>query len=74
MSFSPKAMIRFNKKTKEFHLQGSYIIKILKNNQLGQLYFGKKYAIESLFPIYIQFDQDPWLPVCMRGIRFPLIL
>lgn len=37
--------IIYNKKSKEFHLfndQISYIIKILRNNQLGQLYFGKK--------------------------------
>ena len=37
--------IIFNEKSKEFHLFNndiSYIIKILRNNQLGQLYFGKK--------------------------------
>jgi alpha-galactosidase len=37
--------IFYNEETKEFHLQNdniSYIIKILKNNQLGHLYFGKK--------------------------------
>ena len=37
--------ILFNEETKEFHLQAkdvSYIFKILKNNQLGHLYFGKK--------------------------------
>lgn len=39
------AAIFFNEKTGEFHLQGrnfSYIFNILKNNQLGHLYFGKK--------------------------------
>ena len=37
--------IIFNQESKEFHLFNnsiSYIIKILRNNQLGQLYFGKK--------------------------------
>lgn len=37
--------IIYNDKTKEFHLQAkdvSYIFKILRNNQLGHLYYGKK--------------------------------
>jgi len=37
--------IYFNDHTKEFHLQGkgvSYILTILRNNQLGHLYYGKK--------------------------------
>lgn len=37
--------IIFNEKSREFHLFNnsiSYIIKILRNNQLGQLYFGKR--------------------------------
>lgn len=37
--------IFYNENTKEFHLTNdkiSYIFKILQNNQLGQLYFGKK--------------------------------
>ncbi|WP_297995640.1 alpha-galactosidase [uncultured Clostridium sp.] len=37
--------IIFNEKSKEFHLFNnniSYIIKILRNNHLGQLYFGKR--------------------------------
>lgn len=37
--------IIFNEESKEFHLFNnniSYIIKILRNNQLGQLYFGKR--------------------------------
>ncbi|GAB3056033.1 alpha-galactosidase [Virgibacillus ainsalahensis] len=38
-------MILFNESTKEFHLQAkdtSYIFKVLRNNQLGHLYYGKK--------------------------------
>lgn len=37
--------IKFHKQSREFHLyndQLSYIIKILQNDQLGQLYFGKR--------------------------------
>ncbi|MCT2535976.1 alpha-galactosidase [Aquibacillus koreensis] len=37
--------IYYNEQTKEFHLQAketSYIFTILRNNQLGHLYFGKK--------------------------------
>lgn len=37
--------IYYNETEKEFHLQNnyiSYIIKIMKNNQLGHLYFGKR--------------------------------
>ena len=50
--------ILFNQKTKEFHLYNSeisYILNIMKNNQLGQLYFGKKIkhrdSFEHLFEI-----------------------
>ncbi|WP_087974257.1 alpha-galactosidase [Oceanobacillus rekensis] len=38
-------MIIYNASTKEFHLQtqySSYIFTVLKNNQLGHLYYGKK--------------------------------
>ncbi len=37
--------IIFNEQTKEFHIFNnniSYVIKVLRNGQLGQLYFGKK--------------------------------
>ena len=39
--------IMFNEKTGEFHLYNgsiSYIMKILRNGQMGQLYFGKQVA------------------------------
>ncbi|MGL4788582.1 MAG: alpha-galactosidase, partial [Cetobacterium sp.] len=38
-------MIYINKENREFHLQGlnvSYIFNVMKNEQLGNLYFGKK--------------------------------
>jgi alpha-galactosidase len=44
--------IYFNKLSKEFHLhteKTSYIFTILKNNQLGQLYYGKKITHRSSF-------------------------
>ena len=37
--------ILYHESTKEFHLfnsEISYLIKVLRNGQLGQLYFGKK--------------------------------
>ena len=37
--------IIFNEKTKEFHLyndQVSYLMKVMRNGQMGQLYFGKR--------------------------------
>lgn len=44
--------IIFNESTKEFHIYNdniSYIMKILRNNQIGQLYFGKKVKHKSEF-------------------------
>jgi len=44
--------IIFNEESKEFHLFNnniSYIIKILKNEQLGQLYFGKRVPIKESY-------------------------
>jgi alpha-galactosidase len=49
--------ITFNEKTKEFHLfnnEISYIINILKNNQLGNLYFGKKLNERDSFEHFLQ--------------------
>ena len=42
--------ILFNEKTGEFHLYNntiSYMMKILRNGQMGQLYFGKKVALRE---------------------------
>lgn len=44
--------ITFNSTTKEFHLQAkdvSYIFKVLRNNQLGHLYYGKRLKHRSSF-------------------------
>lgn len=44
--------IRYNQKTREFHLQtnkSSYILNILENDQLGHLYYGKKIRHKDSF-------------------------
>ena len=47
-----KATIVFHEKTKEFHLYNneiSYIIQVMKNGQLGHLYYGKKLCDRESF-------------------------
>ena len=42
--------IQFNEKTKQFHLTNgniSYVFEIMRNGQLGQLYFGKALPLEG---------------------------
>ena len=49
--------IIFNEKTKEFHLYNdyiSYIFTILENNQLGQLYFGKRIIHKDSFEYMLE--------------------
>lgn len=49
--------IIFNGKSGEFHLfnnEISYIIKILRNEQLGQLYFGKKVPVKDNYDYLIE--------------------
>ena len=44
--------IIYNQETGEFHLYNdgiSYIMKILRNGQMGQLYFGKKVPAEQSY-------------------------
>lgn len=46
-------MITYHEKSKTFHLYNdtvSYIMTILSNGHMGQLYFGKKSAIKRIFP------------------------
>ncbi|MCG8571813.1 MAG: hypothetical protein MJB14_16880 [Spirochaetes bacterium] len=53
--------IFYHEKTKEFHIQGqgfSYIIKILKNKQPGQVYFGKKINDQKDFSHLIQYPSS----------------
>ncbi len=49
--------ILFNEKTGEFHLYNntiSYMMKILRNGQMGQLYFGKKVALREDYGYLIE--------------------
>ncbi|WP_427126460.1 alpha-galactosidase [Priestia megaterium] len=51
--------ILFNERTKEFHLQGrdvSYIFSVLRNGQLGHLYYGKKLKHRSAFQHFLRVE------------------
>ena len=51
------AKIIYNTSTREFHLCNqriSYILSVLENGQLGQLYFGKKLTHRDSFAHFIQ--------------------
>ncbi len=54
--------IVFHETSREFHLYNnhiSYIIKILPNNQLGQLYFGKRIHDREDFGYFLEFANRP---------------
>jgi len=54
--------IVFHQQSREFHLYNaniSYIIKILPNNQLGQLYFGKRVHDREDFGYLLEFANRP---------------
>lgn len=54
--------IFINEYNKEFHLQSkgsSYIFKVLKNGQLGQLYYGKKIRHKDQFTYLLQIPNEP---------------
>lgn len=64
--------IIFNEKSREFHLFNnnlSYIIKILKNNQLGQLYFGRKIHQKENYDYLLECAYRPSLHTCMKASR-----
>lgn len=49
--------IFYNEQTQEFHIQGndfSYLLNVMENNQLGQIYYGKKVRHRSSFKHLIQ--------------------
>ncbi|AKP75446.1 Alpha-galactosidase [Priestia megaterium Q3] len=51
--------ILFNERTKEFHLQGrdvSYIFSVLRNEQLGHLYYGKKLKHRPSFQHFLRVE------------------
>lgn len=54
--------IYINEESKEFHLQTretSYIFTVLKNGELGQLYYGKKIKHRSSFSHLLQLPNEP---------------
>lgn len=62
--------IKFHKTTKIFHLYNqeiSYIFKILKNNQLGQLYYGKAIKDRENFDHLFETMQRPMASCAFEG-------
>ena len=62
--------IIFNENTKEFHLFNnkiSYIIKVMKNNQLENLYFGKKITHRESFSHLIEREPKAFTTACYEG-------
>lgn len=62
--------IKFHEKTKTFHLYNkevSYIFKILKNNQLGQLYYGKAIKDRENFDHLLEMRPRPMVPCAFEG-------
>ena len=62
--------IKFHKTTKIFHLYNqeiSYIFKILKNNQLGQLYYGKAIKDRENFDHLFESMQRPMASCAFEG-------
>ncbi len=61
-------MIRFDEKTKVFHLKNekvSYVIGVLENGQLGHYYFGKPLT-GALMPSYFRADQNRGLTAYLK--------
>jgi alpha-galactosidase len=76
--------IYYNEGTKEFHIQGlnfSYIFKILKNNQLGHIFYGKRIHHRASFSHLlkmktrgnstVQFEDDPAFSLEMIKQEYP---
>lgn len=62
--------IKFNKKSREFHLYNSsisYIIKILDNNQLGNLYYGKRIHHKESFSYLFEGGMRPLAAYVFEG-------
>ena len=62
--------IIYNEKTREFHLYNqeiSYIIKILDNDQPGQLYYGKRLTHKEDFSHLFEYAMRGYVTVCFRG-------
>ena len=62
--------IIYNEKTREFHLYNqeiSYIIKILDNDQLGQLYYGKRLTHREDFSHFFEYAMRDMSPYAFEG-------
>ena len=62
--------IRYNEKTREFHLYNqeiSYIIKILDNDQPGQLYYGKRLTHREDFSHLFEYAMRDMSPYAFEG-------
>ncbi|EHI99663.1 Alpha-galactosidase [Clostridium sp. DL-VIII] len=62
--------IKFNEKSKEFHLYNkeiSYIIKILQNNQLGNLYYGQRIHHKESFSYLLEGGARPLAAYVFEG-------
>lgn len=62
--------IQYHKSTQTFHLyneQVSYIFKVLRNNQLGQLYYGKRVNDREDFDHLFETRQRPMAPCAFEG-------
>ena len=65
--------IKFNAKSKEFHLYNkeiSYIIKILDNNELGNLYYGKRIHQKESFSYLFEGGIRPLAAYVFEGDTF----
>ena len=63
--------IIYNEKTREFHLYNqeiSYIIKILDNDQPGQLYYGKRLTYREDFSHLFEYAMRDMSPYASREI------
>ena len=64
--------IVFHERTQEFHLYNkeiSYIMAILENGQLGQVYFGKNLHDGKCFRKYIEYGRKDIAPCTYKGNR-----
>jgi len=62
--------IIYNEKSREFHLYNnkiSYIINVLRNNQIGQLYFGKRIIHRESFEHLLEMKQRPMTSYLYEG-------
>lgn len=64
--------IKFHEKSGEFHLYNdsiSYIIKILRNGQLGHIYYGKKLTDKEEFGYLIEYARRDMAPCTFEGVH-----